>query len=113
MPLVRGSSGPTIVGPWMRRMADHGEGTALIFARTETELFFETVWEKATAVRFLRGRLFFHVAEDSWFDRKGRPPIFVPAGGRAPANGGAPSVLVAYGARDAEILRDCVQCTLP
>lgn len=99
--------GPEIVGPWMRRIAGHGCGTALIFARTETDLFFETVWESATAVLFLRGRLFFHVAVDTWFERKGKPDIFVAAGGRAPANGGAPSVLIAYGDRDAEILRDC------
>lgn len=99
--------GPEIVGPWMRRMVDHSVGTALIFARTETDLFFETVWKKADAVLFLRGRLFFHVAVDSEFPRKGKPPIFVKAGGRAPANGGAPSALVAYGAKDAEILRAC------
>jgi len=39
--------GPQIVGPWMRRMAEHGHGTALTFARTETDLFFETVWKRA------------------------------------------------------------------
>jgi hypothetical protein len=97
---------PHILGPWMRRMVAHGRGTALIFARTETELFFETVWDAADAVLFVRGRLFFHVAVDTWFDRKDKEPIFVKAGGRAPANGGAPSVLVAYGKRDAEILRN-------
>src|SRR5690606_21410194 len=41
--------GPSIVGPWMRRMARHNLGTALIFARTETSVFFETVWRAATA----------------------------------------------------------------
>lgn len=55
---------------------------------------------------FIEGRLFFHVAVDTWFERKGKEPIFVKAGGRVPANGGAPSVLVAYGAHDAEILRN-------
>ena len=99
--------GPEIVGPWMRRLAEHGTGTALIFARTETELFFETVWRKATAVFFFEGRLFFHVSVDSWFKRKDKPPIFVKAFDRAPANGGAPSCLVAYGERDAEILSGC------
>lgn len=82
--------GPNIVGPWMRRMVQHGIGTALIFARTETDLFFETVWKRATAVLFLRGRLFFHHAD----------------GRRAKHNAGAPSVLVAYGENDARILRD-------
>jgi hypothetical protein len=83
--------GPTIVGPWMRRMAAHGRGTALIFARTETAVFFETVWRRATACLFLEGRLFFHR----------------PDGIRADNNAGAPYVLVAYGERDAEILRTC------
>jgi hypothetical protein len=77
--------GPSIVGPWMRRMASHGRGTALIFARTETELFHETVWNAATAVFFFRGRLFFHHAD----------------GRRADNNAGAPSCLVAYGLEDA------------
>lgn len=96
--------GPAIVGPWMRRIADHGQGTALIFARTETELFFETVWDRATALLFFRGRLFFHVSVDTWFERKGKEPIFVKAGDPAPANGGAPSVLIAYGERDMQAL---------
>lgn len=83
--------GPAIVGPWMRRMADHGTGTTLIFARTETDLFFETVWKRANAILFLHGRLYFHHVD----------------GTRAKANAGAPSVLVAYGNHDAAILRQC------
>ena len=70
------------------RLAEHGYGTALIFARTETEGFVEQVWGKATAVRFLHGRLHFHR----------------PDGTRAPANAGAPSVLIAYGDQDAHAL---------
>ena len=66
---------------WLDRLADHGDGVALVFARTETQGFFAQVWEKATACLFLRGRLFF-CREDG-----------VPAS----ANAGAPSVLVAYG----------------
>lgn len=68
---------------WLRRMAEHGNGIALVFARTETEWFWETVWEAptATSILFLEGRLHFHH----------------PDGRRAKANSGAPSVLVAYG----------------
>jgi hypothetical protein len=73
---------------WMRRLAQHGQGTALVFARTETEWFFETVWRAASAVLFLEGRIHFHY----------------PDGTRAPANAGAPSCLVAYGQRDAGLL---------
>lgn len=74
---------------WLNRLADHGTGTALIFARTETEGFHETVWQRASAVLFLRGRLHFHHAD----------------GRRAKANAGAPSCLVAYGGFDAAALR--------
>lgn len=74
---------------WLRKLADHGDGLALIFARTETEMFFEHVWEKAHALLFLRGRLSFHHVD----------------GRRAAANGGAPSVLIAYGAQNASGLK--------
>lgn len=76
---------------WLARLADHGHGTALIFARTETKAFRRQVWERATALRFLYGRVTFHQAN-------GRPGKF---------NGGAPSVLVAYGPRDAGALLEC------
>ena len=78
-------------GQWLGRLADHGSGTALIFARTETAMFFEQVWDKATALLFIRGRLHFHHVD----------------GTRASANAGAPSVLVAYGKTDAGILKRC------
>ena len=73
---------------WLRRLADHGNGIALIFARTETEAFFSQVWERADALLFIRGRLTFCRVD----------------GTRAKANGGAPSVLIAYGAENARRL---------
>jgi hypothetical protein len=76
---------------WLARLADHGRGTALIYARTETDMFFTQVWEKATALLFLRGRLFFHHVN----------------GIRAAYNSGGPSVLIAYGKQDANILGKC------
>lgn len=45
---------------WLKKLADHGNGVALIFARTETKAFFEQVWDRADALLFLRGRLTFH-----------------------------------------------------
>jgi hypothetical protein len=76
------------IAKWLSRMAEHDHGTSLIFARTETDAFFRYVWERATALLFLRGRTYFHK----------------PDGERAEHNGGAPTVLCAYGATDAEIL---------
>lgn len=75
-------------GVWLEKLAAHGNGLALIFAMTETEMFFVQVWEKASAVLFLRGRLFFHYV----------------GGERAASNSGAPSCLVAYGSAEAERL---------
>lgn len=75
---------------WLEKMGNHGHGTALIFARTETRMFFRWVWNHASALKFLEGRLHFHYTD----------------GERAKFNSGAPSVLVAYGETDAEILRE-------
>lgn len=95
-----------VIGNWLNKLAGHGDGLALTFARTETEAFHRTVWERCDALLFLEGRLFFHVAEDTTFHQNGRD-IFVPKGSRAPANGGAPSVLCAYGQDCADILAEC------
>lgn len=75
---------------WMRKLADHGNGIALIFARTETKMFFETVWRRATGCLFLEGRLFF----------------CYPDGTPAKSNSGGPSVLVAYGEHNYQALLD-------
>ena len=80
-----------LVSQFMARMADHGRGTALLFARTETEVFFASVWDRATAVLFLKGRPHFHRQD----------------GSRAAANSGAPVCLIAYGQFDAAKLRLC------
>jgi hypothetical protein len=73
----------------MRRIAGHGDGIALVFARTETSWFFESVWSHAHALLFLRGRIAF----------------IRPCGLVANHNAGGPSVLVAYGKANATSLR--------
>ena len=78
-------------GKWLARLAEHGNGIALIFARTETRTFFEQVWGKADALLFLAGRIHFHNIK----------------GERAPMNAGAPSVLVAYGLDNVVSLDNC------
>jgi phage N-6-adenine-methyltransferase len=83
-----------LLSRFMARMSEHGRGIALIFARTETETFHRYVWDRADAVMFLRGRLNFHRPDGSLArSRHG-----------APANAGAPSVLIAYGEEDLDIL---------
>lgn len=73
---------------WLRRMVEHGNGVALIPARTETEMFYECVWNAADAVLFIKGRPHFHYVD----------------GTRAPFNSGAPICLVAYGQENASSL---------
>lgn len=74
---------------WLRRMAKHGNGIALIPARTETEMFYECVWGAADAVLFIKGRPHFHHV----------------TGERASFNSGAPICLVAYGWNNVYALR--------
>ena len=76
---------------WLNKLAEHGNGIALIFARTETRMFFDHVWNKADSLLFVEGRLFFHYV----------------TGEKAAANAGAPSVLVAYGKENSDILKNC------
>lgn len=75
---------------WLRRMAEHGNGIALIPARTETAMFYETVWGCANAVLFIKGRPHFHYVD----------------GRRAPFNSGAPICLVAYGKNNTKHLEE-------
>jgi hypothetical protein len=73
---------------WVSRLADHGNGLALIFARTETATFFPWVWDYAHSILFLRGRV-------NFCDVSGKT---------SSNNAGAPSVLISYGAENTESL---------
>lgn len=76
---------------WLKRLSEHDNGIALVFARTETEGFHACGWELADAMLFFRGRLHFHHLD----------------GSRAKGNCGGPSVLIAYGAENARALKAC------
>ena len=74
---------------WLEKCAEHNNCIALVFARTETKMFFSEVWEKATAILFIKGRLrFYHVS------------------GKQGGTAGAPSVLIAYGSDAAKRLQN-------
>jgi hypothetical protein len=77
-------------GTWLKKLAHHGNGVALTFARTETRMFQDEVFQKAGGGLFIRGRVFFHHAD----------------GLRAKGAGGAPSILVAYGEANVHALMD-------
>jgi DNA N-6-adenine-methyltransferase (Dam) len=71
------------VGLWLERIREHGNGIALVFARTDTKAM-QAALQAADAVFFLAGRLMF---------LRGEPPFT--AGDKS---AGAPSRLLAYGA---------------
>lgn len=68
-------------GDWLGRLAEHNNGIALVFARTETRMFSQHVWDRADCIFFFKGRITFH-------DVHGKPGKYT---------GGAPSVLIGYG----------------
>ena len=74
---------------WLRRMAEHGNGIALAFARTDTAMFRDWVWPFARGVLFVAGRPHFHH----------------PDGVRAHGNSGGPICLIAYGNENLNALR--------
>ncbi len=76
---------------WLRKLALHGDGVAICFARTETRAFSRWVWGWASGLLFIHGRLHF----------------YRPDGTRAKGNAGGPSVLIAYGRENAERLKSC------
>jgi hypothetical protein len=74
---------------WLEKLKTHGNGIALIFARTETKTFFEHIWNDADALLFVKGRIkFYHVSGE-----QGGTP-------------GAPSVFIAYGKTNADALEN-------
>jgi hypothetical protein len=73
---------------WIKRLSKHGNGIALVPARTEVESWFwPYIWEQAHAILFVRGRLYF------------RKPDGTKCG-----NAGHGSVLVAYGIKNVAAL---------
>lgn len=76
--------------PFFEKMAKHtGGGIALVFARTDTSLWQDYVFPNAHGILFLRGRLKF-------CSHDGKPGMTAPA----------PSALVAYSNKDANLLCD-------
>jgi len=79
-----------VVGRWIARLAQHGNGITLLHARTEAE-WFEPIWQHASGILFLADRIHFHR----------------PDGSRQPANSGAPPILAAFGEEALTRLRCC------
>lgn len=76
--------------PFIKKLKEHGNGIALILARTETRGFFDHIWNDADSILFLKRRVKFVRADLS-------------VGNSATA----PSVLVSYGENNTKILERC------
>ena len=72
---------------WLARLAAHGSGMALLYARTDTQGFRTHVLDRADALYLFTGRLWFH------------QPV---TGAQCPANCGGPMCLAIYGSKPLE-----------
>lgn len=73
-----------IAEKFIRKLAAHGNGIALIFSRPDTKVWHESIFPKAHAILFTEGRIAFH--------REGK---------EATQCGGSGSAFVAYGENNA------------
>lgn len=100
------------IQPFMARLAEQRYGIGLLFGRTETKMFIDHIWEEATAILFVAGRLHFHYpdpqnpqhchrgGEHVWTGRPEHPKkLWCCMCGQAKGNSGGPSAFVAYGDR--------------
>lgn len=76
------------VGAWVKRMAEHGEGIMLIFARVETEVWQSEIFPTADGFLFPRRRVNFLKSD----------------GTESKSSAGAPSAFVAWGNQAREAL---------
>lgn len=75
--------------PFLRKLAAHRDGAiALLFARTETEIWQQVVFPSAHSILFIAGRVQFHKLDGT------------PVGVNAPS----PSALISYSEADTEVL---------
>ena len=74
---------------WLEKLYSHGDGIALVFARTDTT-WFQRHFELASATKFLSGRI-----------------KFLNSNFETSSNAGTGSALLAYGRHNARMLRSC------
>ena len=74
---------------WLKKMAEHRNGIALLFARTDTKMFQNIVFPHAKSALFISSRVKFYDIEGIEQDYSG-----------------APSVLLGYG-DDGKFLENC------
>jgi hypothetical protein len=75
------------IARWLSKLADHGDGIALVFSRTETT-WAQSLLSRADSVNFLKGRI-----------------AFLRANGKPVTNAGTGSMLLAFGAANVEAIK--------
>jgi hypothetical protein len=78
---------------WLKKMCEHNNGVVLIFARTETQPYFDYIWGKISSILFLKGRIRFFTVD----------------GVVGPQGAGAPSVLLSYDSPDSLVNHDAIK----
>lgn len=79
-----------LIEQFINRMAEHGNGIALLFNRCDSKMFQDVIFKKASAMKFLRHRIKFYRSDGC---RGGSP--------------GCGSILIAFGDDNANVIRDC------
>lgn len=75
--------------PFLEKLKNHGNGIALIFARTETKGFHDHIWNDADSIFFFKSRI-----------------KFLNIQGRVVGTPTSPSVLIAYGKENTKALEN-------
>ncbi len=79
-----------LIEAFVKKMAEHGNGIALLFNRCDNKLFHNIIFKHATAMRFLRKRIRFYRPDGTC--------------GKSPGCG---SILIAFGEENAKVLKRC------
>lgn len=79
-----------VIRHFIKKLADHNNGIALLYARCDNKMFFEDIFNRATSIKFLCDRIYFIRPDGTKGDRPG-----------------CGSVLVAYGKECDYLLRKC------
>jgi len=77
------------IAKWLGKLADHGNGIALVFARTDTA-WAQSILKRVDAANFMKGRV-----------------AFIPVGEKKPTanSSGTPSMLLAFGRENVDAIK--------
>ena len=76
-----------LIGQFVRKLAEHGNGIALLFNRCDSKMFQDLIFPNASAIMFVKGRIKFYRPDGTQGDSPG-----------------CGSVLIAFGEENAKIL---------